>query len=261
VGGVQGLIFIMAKSPAFQFYPDAWLGSSNILCMTPEAEGAYIHLLCVEWNTDDCSLPDNDEELANLSRLVEKWFNHKDKILKNFIRKVGKLYNERLLKEREKQAKWREKSSLAGKLSAEKRAKGGGNSKVGSSLVQPKGNTQSQSISLLTQSQDSISTPSECYETPTKIMEDFKISFTKKNDRYKTLVGAVTARWNIPDSQVNAEIEKFINYWTEKTRDGKKERWQTEKTFEVQRRLTTWFLNANKFVAKQQQRGGLGRIS
>jgi hypothetical protein len=46
---------------------------------------------------------------------------------------------------------------------------------------------------------------------------------------------------------VVSEIAKFINYWTEKNMIGTKERWQLEKTFEVQKRLTTWFNNINKF--------------
>lgn len=43
------------------------------------------------------------------------------------------------------------------------------------------------------------------------------------------------------------EIGKFISYWTEKTKSGKKVRWELEKTFELKRRLATWFNNAAKF--------------
>lgn len=47
------------------------------------------------------------------------------------------------------------------------------------------------------------------------------------------------------------EINKFINYWVERTKSGKKERWQIEKTFEVKRRLTTWMSNRDKFQQKK----------
>ena len=47
------------------------------------------------------------------------------------------------------------------------------------------------------------------------------------------------------------EINKFISYWTEKNHTGTKERWQMEKTFEVKKRLTTWFNNINKFGGKK----------
>lgn len=40
------------------------------------------------------------------------------------------------------------------------------------------------------------------------------------------------------------EIAKFISYWTEPTPDGKKQRWQREKAFEVRRRLATWLQRA-----------------
>lgn len=43
------------------------------------------------------------------------------------------------------------------------------------------------------------------------------------------------------------EIKKFIAYWTEPTRSGDKQRWQTEKTFELTRRLITWFNNIQKY--------------
>ena len=43
------------------------------------------------------------------------------------------------------------------------------------------------------------------------------------------------------------EIQKFTNYWTELNGSGTKQRWQTEKTFEVDRRLVTWFGNVKEF--------------
>lgn len=39
------------------------------------------------------------------------------------------------------------------------------------------------------------------------------------------------------------EVLKFVAYWTEHTKNGQKELWETKKTFEVDRRLTTWFGN------------------
>jgi uncharacterized protein YdaU (DUF1376 family) len=112
----------MNKAPAFQFYANNWLGSPNIMMMTPEEEGAYIHLLALLWNSDDCSLPDDDKVLASLSRLNEKWFNGSGKkIMANFIKKDGKIFNKRLLFERRKQAKFRKERSEAGKKGAKNR--------------------------------------------------------------------------------------------------------------------------------------------
>lgn len=61
---------------------------------------------------------------------------------------------------------------------------------------------------------------------------------------------------NIAEEQrdnARRELFKFWNYWTEKDMRGK-ERWRKEKTFEVQRRLTTWLLNT-KFTSNQKTNG------
>lgn len=44
----------------------------------------------------------------------------------------------------------------------------------------------------------------------------------------------------------SAEIAKFVGYWTERTKDGKRQRWELQKTFEVKRRIITWFGNVKK---------------
>ncbi|MGE5571104.1 MAG: hypothetical protein ACM3S5_18875 [Rhodospirillales bacterium] len=110
------------KSPSFQFYPDSWLSSKDILLMTPAEEGAYIRLLALEWLEPDCGLPDDDEELAILSRLGEAWAGKSGKKIRaKFRAEGGRLFNDRLLEEREKQAEWSRKSSAGGKRSAEVR--------------------------------------------------------------------------------------------------------------------------------------------
>lgn len=132
-------------SPAFQFYPGDWLSSPQVTLMTPEQEGAYIRLLCYAWADPDCSIPDDDEVLAKLSRLGEGWFNGGSTVLRKCFQphfnQPGKLVNLRLLEERKKQKEWREKSRIGGLRSAESRARK--SSKGGSRVVQPKGNSSS----------------------------------------------------------------------------------------------------------------------
>lgn len=53
---------------------------------------------------------------------------------------------------------------------------------------------------------------------------------------------------------VRAELEKFVNYWTELNKSGTKERWELQPTFEVDRRLRTWFGKAGQFQAKGQSK-------
>lgn len=43
------------------------------------------------------------------------------------------------------------------------------------------------------------------------------------------------------------EVKKFVSYWTELNGSGSKQRWQMQKTFEVQKRLATWFGKVGKF--------------
>lgn len=46
---------------------------------------------------------------------------------------------------------------------------------------------------------------------------------------------------------IKKELGKFSWYWRERRQDGKKERWECEKTFEWKRRLVTWFEKAQQY--------------
>ncbi len=109
-------------SPAFPLYTDDWLGSTAIALMSPAEEGAYIRLLAYEWNSGDCSLPDDNKELAVLSRLGKAWGNGSGaKIRKNFVVRDGRLYNLRMIEIWEEQKEYRERRTEAGKKGAEAR--------------------------------------------------------------------------------------------------------------------------------------------
>ncbi|MCK9483845.1 MAG: hypothetical protein M0R34_05730, partial [Candidatus Marinimicrobia bacterium] len=41
--------------------------------------------------------------------------------------------------------------------------------------------------------------------------------------------------------------QEFLDYWTETNPNGKKERWQMEKVFDVKRRFQTWLRNNNRW--------------
>lgn len=117
----------MAKySPAFQFYPADWLSSESVMLMTPAEEGAFIRLLALAWQDENCTLPDDDKRLAVLSRLGKGWLKggSSTKIRKKFIPHptlIGRLYNERLMDERARQNIWRQKSQEGGIKSAKMR--------------------------------------------------------------------------------------------------------------------------------------------
>ena len=79
--------------------------------------------------------------------------------------------------------------------------------------------------------------------TPKKQAEDF---FTTDSIQEK-LIDYYVGLHNVSRKEVRAEIDRFVNYWTEPTPSGRKVRWQTEKTFSVKHRLITWFNNKDKF--------------
>lgn len=72
--------------------------------------------------------------------------------------------------------------------------------------------------------------------TPAEVARSFFESDTVQTDTINFLVSK-----GIDQATATREIKKFISYWTEPTKSGKKVRWETEKTFEVKRRLATWF--------------------
>lgn len=52
---------------------------------------------------------------------------------------------------------------------------------------------------------------------------------------------------------LKSEFQKFILYWTEKNKSGTKQRWETERTFEVKRRLATWLGKMKDFKSNKNQ--------
>lgn len=74
--------------------------------------------------------------------------------------------------------------------------------------------------------------------TPKQVSEDF---FTNAEIREKTI--EKLRMQGVSEVYARAEIKAFVAYWTERSQDGKKMRWQREKTFEVKRRLVTWLNN------------------
>jgi uncharacterized protein YdaU (DUF1376 family) len=154
------------RPPAFQFYAKDWLSSGKIATMTVEEEGAYIHLLAHCWLSEDCTLPDDDTELAQLSRLGERWLNGASVKLRSCFtahpRKPGRIFNARLLDERKKQDAWRKKSQDGGRRSAETRTSRSqasrrvveGSLKGGSRVVEPKVNSSSSSSSSISKNKN-----------------------------------------------------------------------------------------------------------
>lgn len=109
------------KSPAFQLYAKEWLACPHVMRMLPEQEGAYIHLLCFDWEED--GLLDDIGVLVHLSRISQGKLEFVLEKFKPHPRKTGWLTHPRLEKERKKQKAYRRKKSQSGKAGANKRWK------------------------------------------------------------------------------------------------------------------------------------------
>lgn len=110
------------SSPAFQVYPEAFLGSPNVSVMTTEEIGAYWLLLLLEW-----SRVGFEYELEPLARFVkmppDRFAEIWEKTLSRCFKKRGKRwYNPRLDRERIKQREYRENGRKGGITSGRTRA-------------------------------------------------------------------------------------------------------------------------------------------
>jgi uncharacterized protein YdaU (DUF1376 family) len=110
----------MNKMPSFPFYPKDFLSSLDVQMMSAEKVGAYILLLSNSWiQEDQCYLPDDDELLRKICRIKkEKWGKIKDKILKKFNKKDGKIYSKKLLLLKNEYQDFRFQKSESGKIGA-----------------------------------------------------------------------------------------------------------------------------------------------
>lgn len=109
------------KSPAFSFYVRDWLCSKTVSKLhskgPSKAISAYLYLLCSAWLEDPpATLPSDDSELAGLARVsVEEWLVIKPFLIEQFQQlSNGRLCNERLMSEWEKQQKRKSAGSKGG---------------------------------------------------------------------------------------------------------------------------------------------------
>ena len=111
------------KPPAFQFYPKDFLTDLNVIEMTAEEVGGYMLLLSHLW-INGGSLPDDDQQLAKLSKLGKRWTKGvRERVLECFYKKRGKWRNKRCDAELKKQSVFKHKCAEAGRKSARLRTK------------------------------------------------------------------------------------------------------------------------------------------
>lgn len=110
------------KSPAFQFYPNDFLGDGKQAAMSLQECGLYIRLLCRCWN--DGAIPDDAERLARMTGATPNEIKRIWPAVRTCFqdRGDGWFVHGRLDKERQKQTDYRRRQSDKGKASAANRA-------------------------------------------------------------------------------------------------------------------------------------------
>ena len=109
-----------SKPMWFKFYPQAWLSDSTVCAMSPEERGGYFQLLCHQAVSGP--LPENDNALARLSGLHERWESCGGVIKSRFVTDIdGNLINKKLSHEIKAYYDMCAKNRAKGKASAEQR--------------------------------------------------------------------------------------------------------------------------------------------
>ena len=74
------------KPPAFQFFVKDWTASPTRQMMSLAAQGAYINLLAIAWDSDPiATIPNQPDKLWKLAgAMPEEWELMQDEVLENF---------------------------------------------------------------------------------------------------------------------------------------------------------------------------------
>jgi DNA-binding MarR family transcriptional regulator len=92
--------------------------------------------------------------------------------------------------------------------------------------------------------------------SPKKEMELFLTS----KECFDYVVKLYAEKLNVPKDQVKFEINKFTAYWTEPTPSGKKTRWEMQKTWDLNRRLLTWFAKKKEWNQSKVNKRKIGMV-
>lgn len=87
---------------------------------------------------------------------------------------------------------------------------------------------------LLQKRKENFKNPEKLYQ---EIQKYFSLEFFEK----------LKMQYEIDDEVLKSSARKFYEYWTEKNPNGRKERWQMEKVFDVRRRFKKWLDNEKSY--------------
>ena len=107
------------KPPSFPFYVNNFLASERVMCMTTEQVGAYVILLCYQWNSDQQSISADAAWLSAATKMNGRWNEVGGAVLACFYPvndQPGRLRNERLYQCWLENKEYRDRKVRAGRL-------------------------------------------------------------------------------------------------------------------------------------------------
>ena len=80
-------------------------------------------------------------------------------------------------------------------------------------------------------------------KTKKSFLEIFQEKILENNE----FLEKVKTKFEITNESLKSSAENFLIYWTEKNENWRKERWQMQKTFDIQKRFFMWLSNEKKW--------------
>lgn len=239
----------MKQKPSHQFYMQDFLSSPDVQMMSAEDVGCYT-LLLFNLYVNGGQIENDAMALPMLCRGTKP----SQKVMKKFYEDNGFLKHKRVDEELKKLAKFSKSQSNNARKRWSKATEDSmpshshRNAKVDASAIpseSPRGVCSSTSSS--TSLKENINKKEK---TPKEEMTDFIENASTGN--FEPYLSQIIEA-GIPEDRASDQLKDFYRYWTEPTPNGKQQRWNLGKTFEIRRRLSTWFKNSfnwNKEVSK-----------
>lgn len=218
----------MKNPPAFQLYAQDFLADAKVSVMNAHEVGVYVRLLLHCWVED--GLPNDEEDLQDLSKggdsTLQPWAQTWKKVQRCFYEKDGKLRNKRLDMEREKQIRWREKSSKGGKKAAKNKQDIKGGSRVVQGCRDNTDTLQSSSSSSDNQKDKSLSSVRSRTQKPSA--PEIKLILDEHPKRWENITDDDKKLWaaTYPGVDVEHTLQEMIAYWDAQPASKRKLNWK-----------------------------------
>lgn len=90
--------------------------------------------------------------------------------------------------------------------------------------------------------------------TPKESANAFFMMVENDSEEMENFITNLSEKTKVPANVLKNEIKKFYSYWTELNSTGKKMRWEKQETFEINRRLSTWFSRSGTYKNSEKNK-------